>query len=42
MTHNTDITDAWEREGDDHLFFDQFSPDGDGLGVNVLLHAMAY
>ncbi len=42
MTHNTDIADAWEREGDDPRFFSQFSPDGYGLGINVLLHAMTH
>ena len=42
MTHNTDIQDAWEREGDDPAFFDRFSPDGYALGVNVLLHAMTH
>jgi len=42
MTHNTDIADAWEREADDPRFFSQFSPDGYGLGINVLLHAMTH
>ena len=28
MTHNTDIADSWEREGEDPGFFYQFSPDG--------------
>ena len=28
MTHNTDISDAWEREGEDVRFFYQFSPEG--------------
>ena len=28
MTHNTDIGDSWEREGEDREFFLQFSPDG--------------
>jgi len=41
MTHNTDVADAWEREGDDPRFFRQFSPDGYGLGINVLLYAMS-
>ena len=40
MTHNTDIQDAWEREGEDRGFFERFSPDGYALGINVLLHAM--
>ena len=42
MTHNTDIADAWEREADDPRFFSRFSPDGYGLGINVLVHAMSH
>ena len=42
MTHNTDLGDSWEREGEDHEFFLQFSPDGYALGVNVLLYAMTH
>jgi hypothetical protein len=42
MTHNTDVADSWEREGEDPEFFLQFSPDGYALGINVLLHAMTH
>jgi hypothetical protein len=42
MTHNTDVADSWEREGEDPGFFFQFSPDGYALGVNVLLYAMTH
>ena len=42
MTHNTDVADSWEREGEDEAFFLQFSPDGYALGINVLLHAMTH
>ena len=42
MTHNTDVADAWEREADDPRFFERFSPDGYGLGINVLLYAMTH
>ena len=42
ITHNTDIQDAWEREGEDLAFFERFSPDGYALGINVLLHAMSH
>jgi hypothetical protein len=42
MTHNTDVADSWEREGEDFGFFQQFSPDGYALGINVLLHAMTH
>jgi hypothetical protein len=42
MTHNTDIADSWEREGEDPAFFRQFSPAGYAFGINVLLHAMTH
>jgi hypothetical protein len=42
MTHNTDIADSWEREGEDAAFFYQFSPHGYAVGINVLLHAMTH
>jgi len=42
MTHNTDVADSWEREGEDPAFFYQFSPSGYALGINVLLHAMTH
>ena len=40
MTHNTDISNSWERETDDPRFFQQFSPDGYALGINVVIYAM--
>ena len=42
ITHNTDIQDAWEREGEERAFFERFSPDGYALGINVVLHAMMH
>ncbi|MGH9257271.1 MAG: DUF4159 domain-containing protein [Vicinamibacterales bacterium] len=42
MTHNTDVADSWEREGEDPGFFYQFSPDGYALGIDVLLHALTH
>ena len=42
MTHNTDIGDSWEREGEDREFFLQFSPDGYALGINVVLYALTH
>jgi hypothetical protein len=42
MTHNTDISDAWEREGEDPRFFYQFSPDGYAVGINVVLYALTH
>jgi hypothetical protein len=42
MTHNTDIADAWEREGENPEYFYRFSPTGYALGINVLLHALTH
>ena len=42
MTHNTDIQDSWEREGDDPSYFYAFSPRGYALGVNAILYALTH
>jgi hypothetical protein len=42
MTHNTDISDAWEREAEDPRFFYQFSPDGYAVGINVMMYTMTH
>jgi len=42
MTHNTDMGDSWEREGENHEFFERFSPKGYALGVNVLLYSLTH
>ncbi|MEW6323154.1 MAG: DUF4159 domain-containing protein [Acidobacteriota bacterium] len=42
MTHDTDIQDAWEREGEDPEFFYQFSPQGYAVGLNIVLHALTH
>jgi Domain of unknown function (DUF4159) len=42
MTHNTDIADTWEREGENHEYFERFSPAGYAVGVNVVLYAMTH
>jgi len=42
MTHNTDIADSWEREGDDEQFFFHFSPNGYAVGLNAVLYAMTH
>ena len=42
MTHNTDVADSWEREGEDPGFFYQFSPAGYALGIDVLLHVLTH
>jgi len=42
MTHNTDVADSWEREGEDPAFFRQFSPAGYAFGIDVVLHALTH
>jgi hypothetical protein len=42
MSHNTDIADGWEREGEDDRFLDAFSPDSYALGINIALWAMSH
>jgi hypothetical protein len=42
MSHNTDIADGWEREGEDPHFFQRFSIESYALAINVVIHAMTH
>lgn len=42
MTHNTDIADGWEREGEEYEYFHRFSADSYSLAINVILYAMSH
>ena len=42
MTHNTDISDTWEREGEDIEYFYRFSPEGYAVAINVMVYAMTH
>jgi hypothetical protein len=42
VTHNTDFGDAFEREGDNHEYFLNFSVEGYAVGINVLLYSMTH
>ena len=42
MSHNTDIADGWEREGEDVEFFHRFSIDAYAVGFDVLIYAMSH
>lgn len=42
ITHNTDIGDSWEREGDDPRYFMLFGPKGYALGINAFLYALTH
>jgi hypothetical protein len=42
LTHNTDIADSWEREGQNPEYFLSFSPEGYAVGLNVALYSMMH
>src|ERR1700704_4974821 len=42
MTHNTDVSDTWEREGENKEYFSLFSPRGYAIGVNVVVYALTH
>ncbi|MXX34818.1 MAG: DUF4159 domain-containing protein [Gemmatimonadetes bacterium] len=42
MTHNTDIADGWEREGEEDEFFYRFSPNAYAIGFNVIMYFMTH
>lgn len=42
MTHNTDVADGWEREGEEDDYFYAFSPEAYALGINVVLYALTH
>jgi hypothetical protein len=42
QTHNTDISDSWEREGDSQDYFYEFSVTGYALAVNVMVYTMTH
>lgn len=42
MSHNTDIADGWEREGEDDDFFFAFSGDAYAVGINVALWVLTH
>ena len=41
-THNTDIADGWEREGENEEFFQRFSIKAYALAINVITYAMSH
>jgi Domain of unknown function (DUF4159) len=43
ICHNTDIGDAWEREGEDSEYFKQFSEKWSyPMGINIVVYAMTH
>jgi hypothetical protein len=41
-THNTDVADTWEREGENADYFNLFSPRGYAIGVNTVVYALTH
>ena len=41
-THNTDIADGWEREGESKEFFERFSVQSYAISINILVYAMTH
>lgn len=42
MTHNTDVSDSWEREGEDPQYFLKFSVVGYQVALNLLIYTMTH
>jgi hypothetical protein len=42
VSMNSDVSDSWEREGDNRAYFDEFGREGYALGVNVAVYAMTH
>jgi hypothetical protein len=42
VSMNSDVSDSWEREGDNRAYFDVYGREGYALGVNVALYAMTH
>ena len=42
MTHNPDIADGWEREGEDDDSFLRFPAEANALGINLVLYSLSH
>jgi hypothetical protein len=42
ITHNTDYSDAFEREGENRAYFERFAGVGYAFGINALLYALTH
>ena len=41
-THNTDVGDGWEREGESVEYFSRFSIPSYAMGVNIIVYALTH
>jgi len=42
VSMNSDVSDSWEREGDNQSYFDVFGREGYAMGINVAVYAMTH
>jgi len=42
VSMNSDVSDSWEREGDNRAYFETYSAKGYALGVNVAVWVMTH
>ncbi len=42
MTHNPDIADSWEREGEDPSYFYTFGPRGYAFAIDAVLYSLTH
>jgi hypothetical protein len=42
VSMNSDVSDSWEREGDNQAYFDRYSPSGYALGANVVVWVLTH
>lgn len=43
ICHNTDLGDGWEREGENHQFFKEYSePKAYPMGINIVMYALTH
>jgi hypothetical protein len=42
VSMNSDVSDSWEREGDNQAYFDTYGRDGYALGVDVAVYVMTH
>ena len=42
VSMNSDVSDSWEREGDNQAYFDRYSPSGYALGVDVVVWSLTH
>jgi hypothetical protein len=42
MAHDTDLPDAWEREGEEPEYFYRFSPDSYSVAIDIILYSMTH